>query len=285
MKTKNSNSMRAFKKQETWDKSLPSLSVITVTYNRLPDFNETFSNVISQTYQNVEYIVIDGGSQDGTLEFLLENNEIISYWVSEKDSGIYDAMNKGALAATGDWIIFMNSGDKFFADNTLALVAEHLNSSEDVVYGGFQSILVDRYQTRVFQNNPRQILDIWREIPTCHQSIFVKTKLQVQYLFDTSFLWCADHDFLVRLYADGYKFKEIPILISKFDASDAGSRDLLIYTKERWRISKRIASPWKRYTYFLKEYYGFFLWKNMTKIRDMLPKKWVLALRKYRQTG
>jgi hypothetical protein len=89
----------------------------------------------------------------------------------------------------------------------------------------------------------------------------------------------------VRLYADGYKFKEIPILISKFDASDAGSRDLLIYTKERWRISKRIASPWKRYTYFLKEYYGFFLWKNMTKIRDMLPKKWVLALRKYRQTG
>ncbi|MDZ8023355.1 MAG: glycosyltransferase family 2 protein [Nostoc sp. DedQUE11] len=285
MTNKKSGSIRTFKKQETWDKSLPSISVITVTYNRLQDLSETFSNVISQTYENVEYIVIDGGSQDGTVEFLRQNNEIISYWVSEKDGGIYDAMNKGSLIATGDWIIFMNSGDKFFADDTLALVAEHLNGSEDVVYGGFESILVDRYQTRVFQNKPRHILDLWREIPTCHQSIFVKRKLQVQYLFDRSFVWCADHDFLVRLYANGYKFKEIPILISKFDASDAGSRNLLTYTRERWRISKHIASPLKRHRYFLKEYYGFFLWKNMVKIRDLLPKKWVLALRKYRQTG
>jgi glycosyltransferase involved in cell wall biosynthesis len=285
MEQKSCGGKRLLGKQPSFDGSSPSISVITVTYNRLGGLYETFSSVISQTYTNIEYIIIDGDSQDGTVNFLHQKDEMISYWVSEKDTGIYDAMNKGALAATGDWIIFMNSGDQFFSESTLAQVATHLDSSVDVVYGGFTSIVVDRYQTRVFQRVPQKLSDIWHHIPTCHQSIFVKTKLQVQFPFNTSFTWCADHDFLVRLYVGACSFKELPMMISKFDVSDRQSRDILTYTKERWRISKHLAHPLKRNIYFLKEYWRFFLWKNLTcKIRNLLPKEWVLALRRYRGT-
>lgn len=283
---KNCGGSRLFGKQQPFDKSLPSISIITVTYNRINGLIETFESVISQTYKNTEYIVIDGSSEDGTVDFLRKNDDIISFWLSESDTGIYDAMNKAALVATGDWIIFMNSGDKFFYEDTLSQVSAYLESYVDVVYGGFESILVDRYQTRAFQRQPRNLSDIWREIPTCHQSIFVKRKLQVQYLFNTSLTWCADHDLLVRLYADGCQFKEIPVMISKFDASGGEGRDILTYTRERWRISKRLASPLKRHKYFLIEYYNFFVWKNIIdKIRNILPSEWVIAMRKYRSTG
>lgn len=285
MTEKNYGSENLVNNQIKLNQALPIISVITITFNRLRDLYKTFFSVTSQTYKNIEYIVIDGGSEDGTLSFLQENNSKIYYWISEKDAGIYDAMNKGASVATGDWIIFMNSGDEFFSKNTLTQVSAYLNNSVDVVYGGFESILVDKYQTRVIQNKPRALSDIWCEIPTCHQSIFIKRKLQIQYAFDTSFTWCADHDLLVRAYADGYQFKEIPVLIAKFDACGGDGRDLLNYTKERWLISKRLASPLKRYRYFLREYYNFFIWKNISmKIRDILPLQWVIALRKYRGT-
>lgn len=267
------------------NENLQVISVITVTYNRFDSLPETFASVTNQTYQNIEYIIIDGGSNDGTVNFLQENNDKISYWVSEKDNGIYDAMNKGSLAATGDWLIFMNCGDKFFAEDTLENIAKYLDDSVDVVYGGFEFILVDNYQTRVINRQPKKLIDIWREMPTCHQSILVRRELQIQYSFDTSFTWCADHNLIASLYADGYKLKEIPITIAKFDGSGGTGRDILTYTKERWRISKHIAKPLKRHTYFFQEYCKFFIWKSLIlKIRDNLPPKLVLALRKYRGT-
>jgi glycosyltransferase involved in cell wall biosynthesis len=276
---------RVLKKQLPFDENIPSISVITVTYNRLDGLRKTFSSIASQTYANIEYIVIDGGSEDGTVNFLQENNDLISFWISERDAGIYDAMNKGASVATGDWVIFMNSGDKFFCEDTLNQVSAHLDNSVDVVYGGVESILVDSFQTRILQRKPRSLSEIWRQIPTCHQSIFVKLKLQVQFPFDTSLIWCADHDLLVKLYATGYSFKEIPYIISKFDATE-GNRDILIYTRERWRISKRVMNPLKRHTYFLREYIGFFIYKHITtEIRNILPKQLVLTLRKFRGTG
>ncbi|WP_409880981.1 glycosyltransferase family 2 protein [Nostoc sp. DedQUE03] len=273
-----------FKKQQNWDRNLPKISIITVTYNRLKDLSETFSNVISQTYQNLEYIVIDGGSEDGTADFLRENSANISYWISEKDAGIYDAMNKGALAATGDWVIFMNSGDKFFAEDTLTKVAEYLDNSVDVVYGGVESVFNDRYGYRTYQRKPYDLSIIWREIPACHQSIFVRRELQVQYPFDTLLNWCADHDFIAKVYVAGYRFQEIPIVISRFDASGGVSRDLLNFTKERWSLCRRyFGKSFEQDLYFLNEYKNFWLQKTIiSKMRNLLPSQWLVALRKYR---
>lgn len=96
-----------------------TVSIITICYNNAEGLKKTINSVISQTYTNIEYIVIDGGSKDNTLDIIKQNENHISYWVSEPDKGIYDAMNKGIKAATGEWVIMMNSGDIFANENVL----------------------------------------------------------------------------------------------------------------------------------------------------------------------
>src|ERR1700689_2743832 len=100
----------------------PTLSVITVVYNNVKDIERTILSVINQTYPNIEYIIVDGLSTDGTLDVINRYKTKIAKLIREKDKGIYDAMNKGLAAATGDYVIFMNSGDGFFAKDTVANV-------------------------------------------------------------------------------------------------------------------------------------------------------------------
>lgn len=100
----------------------PLISVVTVAYNAVTTIEKTILSVINQTYPNVEYIIIDGGSTDGTVEIIKKYANKLAYWVSEPDNGIYDAMNKGAKVATGEWINFMNCGDSFFTLNSATLL-------------------------------------------------------------------------------------------------------------------------------------------------------------------
>lgn len=113
----------------------PLISVVTVVFNDIENLQRTIESIASQTYQNVEHIVIDGGSIDGTLE-IIKANLSIDYWLSEKDGGIYDAMNKGVKVATGEWINFMNSGDVFFSDSVLSDVFNNVDLGvSDLIYG------------------------------------------------------------------------------------------------------------------------------------------------------
>ncbi|MCI5150423.1 MAG: glycosyltransferase [Candidatus Electrothrix sp. MAN1_4] len=98
----------------------PLITVITVVFNGAQHLEETILSVIGQTYDNVEYIIIDGGSTDGTLDIIRQYEHAVDYWVSEKDEGIYDAMNKGIRLFNGNWINFMNSGDLFFSEKNLS---------------------------------------------------------------------------------------------------------------------------------------------------------------------
>ena len=95
------------------DKTQLKISVVTVCYNAVDCIEETMLSVLDQTYPNIEYIVIDGGSSDGTADVIRKYADRLAYWVSEPDKGIYDAMNKGIVAATGDYINFMNAGDRY----------------------------------------------------------------------------------------------------------------------------------------------------------------------------
>ena len=99
------------------------ISVITVAYNASRYIETTILSVINQTYSNIEYIIIDGGSTDGTVDIIKKYSNKISYWISEPDKGIYDAMNKGINKATGEWINFMNAGDTFHNPDTLSAVS------------------------------------------------------------------------------------------------------------------------------------------------------------------
>ena len=110
----------------------PLISIITVVYNGEKYLEETIQSVINQTYDNVEYIIIDGGSTDGTLNIIKKYEDKIDYWVSERDNGIYDAMNKGIFLATGEWLNFMNAGDKFYNTNVLQNIFIQINKFIDV---------------------------------------------------------------------------------------------------------------------------------------------------------
>lgn len=108
-------------------------SIITVNYNNRKGLIKTIESVINQTYTDYEYIIIDGGSNDGSIEAIKEYSDHITYWVSERDKGVYNAMNKGIAQAKGTYINFMNSGDTFYTHNTLEEVSTHMNGSDFVV--------------------------------------------------------------------------------------------------------------------------------------------------------
>ena len=114
----------------------PLISIITVVFNGEKYLEETIQSVINQTYSNVEYIIIDGGSSDGTLDIIKKYEERIDYWVSEKDRGIYDAMNKGIDVASGKWLNFMNGGDEFYDNKVIENIFKNCSYEDEYVIHG-----------------------------------------------------------------------------------------------------------------------------------------------------
>ncbi len=157
---------------------LPLITVITVVFNGVKTLEETIKSVINQTYPNVEYIIIDGGSTDGTLDIIKKYEDAIDYWVSEPDKGIYDAMNKGINLATGMWINFMNAGDHFYNPIVLSLF---LNSKDKdhMIYGNALLTPINKMQCqKLWHLNPvKQII---------HQSVFMPVTFHKINKFDYS---------------------------------------------------------------------------------------------------
>lgn len=172
----------------------PLISVITVVYNGEKYLEETIQSVINQTYDNVEYIIIDGGSTDGTLEIIKKYEDQLDYWVSEKDSGIYDAMNKGINLASGEWINFMNAGDGFFDEYVIESISGHLVA--DLVYGNHA---IYRKNKENFEIIDVEFYNDKRNIPFCHQALFSKAELLKQNPFNLKYTITADYDQYVRL--------------------------------------------------------------------------------------
>ena len=113
--------------------NIPLISIITVSYNAVKTIEDTIVSVLGQTYSNIEYIIIDGGSTDGTLDIIKKYEDKITYWVSEPDKGIYDAMNKGILKATGDYLFFLGADDKITCNFNDII---HLFKDKNTVYYG-----------------------------------------------------------------------------------------------------------------------------------------------------
>lgn len=231
----------------------PLISVVTVAYNAVATIEKTIVSVINQTYPNIEYIIIDGGSTDGTVDVIKKYADRLAYWVSEPDKGIYDAMNKGAKIATGKWINFMNCGDSFYSKVVLMNIfgGGKVKDCVDVIYGDTCVVEVwGRYEQR-----PTELSNMMRYKPFCHQSSFVRSTLMKKNLFDTTFHICADYHFFHTLWQRNVCFLYVPITISVFDQS-AGSlsgnnkseayyEDLLVSGSSY--IYARFARFWVRY--------------------------------------
>jgi len=193
--------------------SMPRISVITVCLNAAPSMKITLESVISQKYTNKEIIIIDGASVDGTLDVVKLYSSHIDRIVSEKDRGIYDAMNKGVALATGDYCIFMNAGDTFADCDTLAKAFQKPTDA-DVLYGDV--IKTDKNGKNVKRaelphNSHRMFF--------CHQSAFSRTTCLKEYPFDTSYTMSADFKLYKTLIKCGKTFQYLQFPVSVFDTN------------------------------------------------------------------
>lgn len=206
------------------------VSIITVTYNNLSGLQDTFLSVNKQTFDGYEHIVIDGNSNDGSQKFLREqaNNKNFIY-LSEKDYGIYNAMNKGIGLATGNWLLFLNAGDKFPTDTTLEAIAMSgvfQDDELDLIYG-------DKLDSegRIIKAERELSCLYYGEMPACHQSIFFRGNIR----YDESFRIFGDIDLLSKVYLShpNYKYVNIPICI--FEGGGVSSKITWVKRKEKFR--------------------------------------------------
>lgn len=204
------------------------ISIVTINYNNLEGLKKTIESVFSQTFKDVEYIVIDGGSSDGGKEYLdsLPRERFASI-VSEPDGGLYDAMNKGISHSSGDYVIFMNSGDVFFDDLTLEKIFSKNKYDSDVLYGSTLYGYEDGYVLR----KPRELSVLERELPFCHQAVFVKGDLIRNRKFDLQYRFISDYDMLYHFWKGDKQFEEIPQIVAIYDASGVSASK-----KNSWRI-------------------------------------------------
>jgi glycosyltransferase involved in cell wall biosynthesis len=210
-----------------------TISVITVVFNGYEKITQTIESVVNQSYNYLDYVVIDGGSTDGTLDIVDRFRGSIATVVSEPDKGIYDAMNKGIVLAKGDWIIFMNCGDRFYANDTLEQFAVNLVDA-DLVYGDAW-IEYETFGTTLPRYPLRQL---WKEMPFCHQALFTRSAVMKNNPFDLRFRLSADYEFIYRASLLNYRFKYGNQIVCRFDNTDGLSkRNPLSSYRERIQIA------------------------------------------------
>ena len=199
------------------------VTVVTVCYNAVNIIEKTILSVINQTYSNIEYIIIDGDSKDGTQDIIRKYSDRISYFISEPDKGIFDAMNKGLNVATGDYINFMNAGDLFFDSHVLTtLFAEKTYNENDGFIFGLSVTpdgIVHKYVP--FMENPNR----YKGMGICHQSLFVKTELAQKYKFSLRYPVSADYGMIYSIYKDGYKYVKYDFPICIYEGGGFSERN------------------------------------------------------------
>ncbi|MBB5396291.1 glycosyltransferase family 2 protein [Mucilaginibacter sp. AK015] len=217
----------------------PVLSVITIVYNNARDIERTMLSVLNQTYRGIEYIVVDGASTDGTLDIIKRYENSIATFVSEKDKGIYDAMNKGLALATGDYVIFMNSGDEFYASDTVAKVFATAPDAD--IYYGETEMVNDTRESLGRRRHKVPPKFTWRSfkygMSLSHQAIYIRRSLVEPY--DRRYQLSADIDWIIRAAKKASKIVRVDGYVAKYlvgGMSKAKHKQSLL---ERFDIMKR----------------------------------------------
>ncbi len=225
-----------FRKKPTHFKPIKGrVSIITVTFNAKLDLEKTIQTIITQDYEDIEFIIIDGGSTDGTIEIIQKHQKDIAYWVSEPDNGIYDAMNKGINKATGEWINFMNAGDGFIGTNIVTMVLSQMPNEAELIYGNTR--FIDESGKELYIQKGRDVKDfLWKGIGFNHNSLFCKTALMKAHPFNTDYKIVADSEFLIWAQKEGRKFYHIDSLINYFMIGGISHNQAALRLIERWKL-------------------------------------------------
>ena len=190
----------------------PKISIITVVYNGEKHLEQTIQSVINQNYENLEYIIIDGGSTDRTFDIIKKYEKHIDYWVSEPDEGIYDAMNKGISIASGEYIAFLNADD-WYNGGTLETISDYiLKYRKDYFFANIDFYHNEKY-IKTWVPKPKKYK---RAMPIYHPALFVKAEILKHHKFDTSYSIIADYKFVVELILENRTYMYIPKTLTFF---------------------------------------------------------------------
>ena len=226
----------------------PKFSIITVTYNAEAVLDDTIQSVVAQTYKEIEYIIVDGGSKDKTLEIDKRYAEKLSVIISEPDKGLYDAMNKGIRLATGDYVCFLNAGDQLHEDETLFQIVQSLYEAElpDVIYGDTDIVDLDGHFLHKRRLSPPENLT-WKSFKqgmlVCHQAFFARTSLAKVTPYNLKYRYSSDFDWCIRI------MKQAKVLHNTY-------LTIIDYLSEGMTTQNHQASLMERF-WIMSRHYGF----------------------------
>jgi glycosyltransferase involved in cell wall biosynthesis len=240
----------------------PLITIITVNYNNADALEKTIGSVIRQNYHHIEYVVVDGASTDNSVDIIKKYEKYIAVWKSEKDTGIYNAMNKGISLATGDWICFLNSGDIFPDNEIVGKIAEEIiqdNENQDIVYG---DIFIQKGDGTLKEKTAKEPCNLHRMF-FCHQSAFVKTDILRKYLFDERYKLSADFKFFKQCYYDGRKFKHLHFPVVIYDKSGISNVSREKGLLENIAVIVETDKGFDKFLFLLRLYFVIY-WRKIT---------------------
>jgi glycosyltransferase involved in cell wall biosynthesis len=218
------------------------ISIITIVYNRIHDIKHTIESVLGQEFKDIEYIIIDGASTDGTIKIINTYKDKIQKIISEKDVGIYDAMNKGLKNATGEFVLFMNAGDSFFDKNVLKNIFSSEKIHADFIYGDTMFVDMQEKEIGLMSNIRKRKLHsnlTWKEMNHgmmfCHQSFIVKRKIAPFY--NLKYKLSADIDWIIQCMKNSnsnYYYDKTPI--ANFQIGGASVQNQRASLIERFQV-------------------------------------------------
>ncbi len=244
------------------------LSVITIVFNDVENIEKTINSVFSQTYSNIEYIIIDGASKDGTVDIIKKYSDKLFFWSSEPDAGLYDAMNKGINKARGDYVCFLNSGDLFFEENTIEkMFSSTKNNEVDIFYG--ETVIIDSKGTVKGKRRlsaPKQMN--WKSFKNgmlvSHQAFIPALKKVPKY--DLKYKYSGDFDWCIKIMKNSKKIHNTNQILIRYLDGGLTKQRLIKSLKERFRI--------------MSKYYGFFP-TVFVHIRNGIKFSWFVLQKKW----
>jgi glycosyltransferase involved in cell wall biosynthesis len=236
----------------------PLISVLTVARNAAEEIERTVKSVLNQTYDNVEYIIIDGASTDGTLDIIKKYSNRVDYWISEMDRGVYYGMNKGIDLASGDWINFMNSGDRFYKPDVIQQVVDECAQDIDFIYGdhiygdNLKSTKAAEFET-LWQRLKNKDFDVaWMGGFPCHQSLFSRATVLKKYKYDVKYKLASEQNFLLTVYSNNHKYRKLDLVVSFYNKGGMSYKFQIRSLIERWRILRKFQKNYKMDAFFLR---------------------------------